>query len=71
VYICDNIAHNFFLKKYFRQKLQENQNIHFIIVQQLFISENRALYEIMWRHMVQQDSQQIKIEQGACALHDG
>ena len=33
-----------------------------------FFSENRAVYEIMWKDMVEPDRPQI-ISDGACALH--
>jgi hypothetical protein len=34
-------------------------------------SENRAMYEIMWKNMVEPDRPQIKIQYGACALQAG
>jgi hypothetical protein len=30
--------------------------------------ENRAVYEIMWKNVVQQDRPQMTIQYGACAL---
>ena len=36
-----------------------------------FFSENRAVYEIMWKKMVQPDRSQMTIQHGACTLHAG
>jgi len=33
--------------------------------------KNRALYEIMWKNIVQPDSPQMAIQYGAYALHAG
>jgi hypothetical protein len=48
---------------------RENQNTHFIF-DNLF-SENRAVYEITWKNMVEADRSQVKMEYEACALHAG
>jgi hypothetical protein len=46
---------------------RENPNIHFMFNN--FFSENRAIFEIMWKNMVQQpDTPQMRIQYGACAL---
>ena len=34
-------------------------------------SENRALYELMSKNMVQPDRPQMTVKYGACALHAG
>jgi len=34
-------------------------------------SENRAVYEIMWKNVVEPDGPQTTIQCGACALHAG
>jgi hypothetical protein len=34
-------------------------------------SENRAVYEIMWKNIVQLDRSQTTIQYGALALHPG
>jgi hypothetical protein len=34
-------------------------------------SENRNVYEIMWKNMVQPDRRQVATEYGACPLHAG
>jgi hypothetical protein len=39
-------------------------------VQKLFL-KNYAIYEIMWKNMVQSDRPQITVQYGACALHAG
>jgi hypothetical protein len=36
-----------------------------------FVSENRAVYEIMWKNMLELDREQMKIQYGTCALHAG
>jgi len=48
---------------------RENQNTHFAFDN--FFFENRAVYEIMWKHIVQPDRPQMTVEYGACALHAG
>jgi hypothetical protein len=39
-------------EKCFRQKLEKEQNIHFMLIT---FSENRAFYEITWKNIVQPD----------------
>jgi len=36
-----------------------------------FFLENRGVYEIMWKYIVQPDRPQMTIQYGACALHAG
>jgi len=36
-----------------------------------FFSENRSVYEIMWKYMVQQDRPQTTIQYGSYASHAG
>jgi len=47
----------------------ENLNIHFMFNDSF--PENRAVYEIMWKNMVQPDRPQMKMQYGTCALHAG
>jgi hypothetical protein len=60
MYIYDNISPIFFLEwEIFQAKIVENQNTHFMFSD--FFSENRAVYEIMWKNMVEPDRPQITI----------
>ena len=43
---------------------RENQNTHFML--KTFFFENRAVYEVMWKNVVQPDK-----PYGVCALHAG
>jgi hypothetical protein len=66
------ISLNYFQnEKFFRQKVRENQNTHFIFNNLLVFSENRAVCEIMWKNVVEPDRPQMATQHGACALHDG
>ena len=56
--------------RYFSDKrCTENENTHFIL--NIIFSENLAVYEIMWKNMVQEDRPQMTIKYGACALQAG
>jgi hypothetical protein len=70
--ICffDISLNSFYNEKYFRQNLQSKLNTHFIF-NKIFSPENRAVYEIMWKNMVQPDRPQMTIQYGACALYAG
>jgi hypothetical protein len=46
----------------------ENQDTFY--VQKLFF-EDRAVYEIMWKNVVQTDKPQMTIKYGACAVYAG
>jgi hypothetical protein len=48
---------------------RENQNTGFIFNN--FPPENRAVYEIMWRKLVESERPQMTTQHGACALHAG
>jgi hypothetical protein len=48
---------------------REIPNTHFMFNN--FFSENRAVYEIMWKNTVEPERPQISIQNGACALHAG
>jgi len=50
-------------------KVLEPIKTHFVC-NNLF-SENHAIYEIMWRNMVQPDRPQVTIQHGVCALNAG
>jgi hypothetical protein len=43
------------------KRCRENQNTHFIFNN--FFSENRAVYEIVWKNMVQLDKPQLRCTQ--------
>jgi hypothetical protein len=48
------------------------QKIHtHILYSVTFFSENRALYEIMWKNMVQPDRPRMTIQHSACVLYAG
>jgi len=49
------------------QNCRENQNTRFVFNNILF--QNRAVYEIMWKNIVQPNRSQTII--GTCALHAG
>ena len=38
---------------------------------ELLFLESRAVYEIIWKNMVNPDGPQMTIQYGACALHTG
>jgi hypothetical protein len=59
LYYCHRVSTQFQLNIYIYQ-----------IYQQLF-SEYRAIYEIMWKNMVEPNRPLMKTEHGACALHVG
>jgi hypothetical protein len=46
-----------------------NQNTHIMINN--FFFENRVVYEIMWKNIVQPDRPQMTTQYGTCALHAG
>jgi hypothetical protein len=46
---------------------RENQNTHFVFNNFFFFFENRAVYEIVFKNIVDADRPQY----GACALHAG
>jgi hypothetical protein len=46
---------------------KENQNTHFIFNNFFFYS--RAIYEKMWKIIVEPDMPQLTVLYGACALH--
>ena len=45
-------------EKCFRQSCRENKRIHFIIS---FFKQNRAVYEVMWKNIVQLVTSQMTI----------
>jgi hypothetical protein len=48
---------------------RENQNTHFMFSN--FFSENRAVYEIMLKTLVETDGPQMTSQYGACTLNAG
>jgi len=60
MYIYDNISPNSSQKeKCYRRKLCTNQNTHFMFIK--FLSEIRAVYEIMWKNVTEPDRSQMTI----------
>jgi len=55
-------------KEYFRKTFVENLKTN-IYLQYFFFPENRAVYEIMWKNMVNPDRQQITKEHGEFTLN--
>jgi hypothetical protein len=53
----------------FQTKVVEKIKTHILF--SVTFPENRAVYEIMWKNMVQGNRPQMTIEYGACALHAG
>jgi len=51
-------------------KFVEKMKTH-ILCSKNFFPENRAVYEMTWKNMVQSDRTQITISYGSCALHAG
>ena len=47
----------------------DNQIIHFVFSNYFF--ENRAVYKIMWKNILEQDRLQMTIQYGACPFHTG
>jgi len=58
------------LKNVFRHKLWRKLKTHILCSVSIF-NGSRAVYEIMWKHVVERDRPQMAISYGACALHDG
>jgi hypothetical protein len=57
-------------EKCFRQKLQEKlKQAKFMFNN--FFPENRALCELMWKHLVKPVRPQMTKQHGACLLHAG
>jgi hypothetical protein len=54
----------------FHTKVVEKIKTH-ILFSTVFFSENRAVYEIMWKNMVEPDRPQMTILYGALALPAG
>jgi hypothetical protein len=52
----------------FSEKFVEKQNKFY---DQKLFPENRAVYDINWKNMVEADSPQMTIQYGSCALHAG
>jgi hypothetical protein len=53
----------------FHTKVVENSKTH--ILCSITFSEDRAVYEIMWRSIVEADKPQMTIKYDACALLAG
>jgi hypothetical protein len=60
IYVSLKLCKNKGYFRYFQMKsCRENQNTHFVFSNSLF--ENRAVYEIMWKNIVQPDRPQMTI----------
>jgi hypothetical protein len=53
----------------FRTKVVEKIKTHFVFNNPP--TEYRAVYEIMWKNMVEPDKPQMTMKYGSCALHAG
>jgi hypothetical protein len=53
MHICDNISVNYYQNEKFFRQVVEKVKIHFIINK--FFSESQAVYDIMWKTVVQPD----------------
>jgi len=68
IYIFDHIwLKSSYSEKCFRRKLYRKHILCSIKV----YSENRIIYEIMWRNIAKPDGPQMTISHGACTLHAG
>jgi hypothetical protein len=47
------------------------EKIKTFYIQYMFSPKNHAVYEIMWKYMVQPNGSHITMYYGACALHTG
>jgi hypothetical protein len=71
MYICDSMWPNFSLNdKCFRKSSRENQNTHFTFKKSP-PPENRAIFEVKQKSMVEPIRLQMIIQYGACVLHVG
>ena len=52
----------------FQKNAEENIKTYFLLNKNF--PENRAVYEIMWKSIVEPDRPQMTVAYGACALHD-
>jgi hypothetical protein len=70
VHIYDTVSLNSAKnKKFLAQICRENQNTHCIFSN--IFSENRAVYELMWKKSVQLDCPQMVNEYGSSTFHAG
>jgi hypothetical protein len=54
----------------FHTKIVEKIKTHFLPTN-FFFFENRAVYEIMWKNVVEPERAHMTVGYGACALRDG
>jgi hypothetical protein len=59
---------NYVIKIMYVQHNTENQNTHFMFNN---FFQSHAVYEILWKSMVESDTTQMTISHGACALNAG
>jgi hypothetical protein len=53
------------------KRCRESQKTRFMFNDSFFFFENRTVYEIMAKNMVEPEEPQISSQYGAYALHDG
>ena len=71
-YIYDSISLNSSsYEKCVRQNWLRKSKHIFYVQQRFFLPENRAVYKIMWKSIVDREKPQMTIQYGACALHAG
>jgi hypothetical protein len=69
MYIYDNISLLLRMRNVSDKGCRENQNTHLMFKN--FFSENHAIYEIMWKNIVEPIRPQVTIKYGAYASHAG
>ena len=70
VHLWSYVAQYFLEWEMFYAEVVEKIETH-ILCSMIFFSENRVLYKIMWKNIVQPDRPQMTIKYGACALRVG
>ena len=60
MYINNISLNSSYVEKRLRQKLQRNQNTHFVF-NNIFFFENHAVYDTMWENTVEQDRPQMTV----------
>ena len=60
MYIVDHISLSFYQNDIFQKSCRENQNTYFMF-SNLFFFENRSIYEIMWKNIVDPGRPEVTI----------
>ena len=63
-----NILHGHISLNASQKCFRQNQNTHFMF-NNFFFPENRALYKITWKNVVQPERPRVTIQNGAWALN--